>query len=190
MSTAEDVFCLYERNSSYYFDCSKMGKIDECPDCYKNMCYCFLKQNVLPCVIGDHNTQCKLNKKCYIRPGEDCPICYEPILTKTNAYLTECGHAFHKSCMSKCIETKWLCKYDGDFNCPICRHHLGYLEITKRYSSENVLDKLENLWISKENDIPIFCSRNYNHYLGMHDSCYICEKYRKTGEVWYEITCE
>jgi hypothetical protein len=41
-----------------------------------------------------------LRVKQYIRWGEECPICMDPITTKKNAYLTECGHAYHKTCMS------------------------------------------------------------------------------------------
>lgn len=42
--------------------------------------------------------------KCYINPQEDCSICLEKICNKSDAYLTNCGHAFHKSCLFKTYE--------------------------------------------------------------------------------------
>ena len=62
MSTAEDVFYLYERNSRCYHDCSK---IEECTDSYNDECYCHLKQDVIPFTIGDQYVPCDFKIKCY-----------------------------------------------------------------------------------------------------------------------------
>jgi hypothetical protein len=198
MSTAEDVFYLYERNSRYYHDCNLKNAIEECSDCWNNECFCHLKQDVMPLTIGDQFAPCHLKIKCYIKPGEECPICYEQILTKTTAFITNCGHAFHKKCIFKCMETKWLSKaYLSSVRCPLCRCSLGHPDLEQRYRSsyfsynfknDNELDKLEDFWLTKDYKLPTFCSNGYNHYLGIKHGCGICKSYRKKGEMLYEIS--
>jgi len=192
MSTAEDVFYLYERNSRYYHDCNLKNSIEECPDCWSNECYCRLKQDVIPLVIGNQYVPCAYKIKCYIKPGEECPICYEEIMTKSTAFITNCGHSFHKKCLFKCIESKWLSSsYTSTARCPICRCSLGHPEFIQRYRSsyfsynykdDNGLDKLEDFWISKDYTLPSFCSNRYDHYLGTDKVCFMCESYREKGE--------
>jgi hypothetical protein len=194
MSTAEDVFYLYERNSRYYHDCSK---IEECADSYNDECYCHLKQDVIPFTIGDQYVPCDFKIKCYIKPHEECPICYEEIMTKSTAFITNCGHSFHKSCLSKYIETKWLSTtYISTARCPICRCSLGHPEFDQRYrssyfncnhSNDNELDKLEDFWLTKDYKLPVFCSHGYNHYLGLNKNCFICKGYREKGDYYSEI---
>ena len=98
MSTAEDVFYLYERNSSHYHNCNKIDRLEICEECASDGCYCHLKQDVYPFTIGDQQLPCNIKVRCYIRPGDECPVCYEEILTKSSAYITCCGHHFHKKC--------------------------------------------------------------------------------------------
>lgn len=194
MSTAEDVFYLYERNSRCYHDCSK---IEECTDSYNDECYCHLKQDVIPFTIGDQYVPCDLKIKCYIKPREECPICYEEIMTKSTAFITNCGHSFHKSCLSKYIETKWLSTtYISTARCPMCRCSLGHPEFDQRYrssyfncnhSNDNELDKLEDFWLTKDYKLPVFCSHGYNHYLGLNKNCFICKGYREKGDYYNEI---
>lgn len=189
MTTAEDVFYLYERNSRYYYNCkleNNNNKLKCCGDCY-----CFITQDVKPFTIGDQNTCCKLNIKCYIKPGEICPICYEEIITKNSAFITNCGHAYHKMCLFKCIQNKWLSsKQTSVARCPMCRCSLGYPDFIRRYKSsyfsinykdENQLDKLEDFWISNELTLPCFCCNGYDHYLGMKKECIICKTYIEKG---------
>ena len=194
MSTAEDVFYLYERNSRYYHDCTK---IEECADSYNDECYCHLKQDVIPFTIGDQYMPCDFKIKCYIKPCEECPICYEEIMTKSTAFITNCGHSFHKSCLSKYIETKWLSTtYISTARCPMCRCSLGHPEFDQRYrssyfncnhSNDNELDKLEDFWLTKDYKLPVFCSHGYNHYLGLNKNCFICKGYREKGDYYNEI---
>lgn len=199
MSTLEDVFYLYERNSRYYHDCNLKNCIEECDDCWSNDdCYCHLKQEVKPFTIGDQFAPCNLKVKCYIKPGQECPICYEQILTKNTAFITNCGHAFHKKCLFKCMETKWLSGgYLSTTRCPLCRCSLGHPDMEQRYRSsyfsynfenDNELDKLEDFWITKDYRLPTFCSNGYKHYLGINNGCHICKSYRKKGELLYEIS--
>ena len=194
MSTLEDVFYLYERNSRYYHDCNFKKNIGESSYCDNNECYCHLEQEVKPFTIGDQDTPCDLKIRCYIKPGDECPICYESIIMKSSAFITNCGHYFHKKCLSKYIETKWLTtSYVSTARCPMCRCSLGDPDFTQRYrdsyfscnyhyNNNNELDKLEDFWISKDYKLPLFCSNRYDHYLGCNKSCFICKYYIQTGK--------
>jgi hypothetical protein len=184
MSTVEDVFYLYERNSKYYFDCSQQNKLEECQNSYCNECYCFTHQIVQPITIGNQFCISNFNRKCYVKPGEECPICYEAILTKSSAYLTYCGHSFHKSCIFKAMETKWRQKYAGNFHCPICRSSLGtdLQDLNIRYKPGlNFLDDLENFWFSNNYILLQTCRNGWNHDVGVKSNCDACLKYRKYG---------
>ena len=194
MSTAEDVFWLYERNKNVYCNCNKLLKCnhninDKCIS--NNECYCYLNEIVQPLTIGYQDISCRLNVKSYIKQGEECPICMDLILTKQNAYLTECGHAFHKICIFKSYENKYLSKYCSQFKCPLCRANIGAPEISERYlidyfptksKSKNVysneLDKLENFWLFNKFHIYNLCSNNYDHPCGFKKDCNSCTQYR------------
>jgi hypothetical protein len=188
MSTAEDVFYLYERNSRIYYDCKLTNNIEKCEE----ECYCYTKQEVKPFTIGDQDCPCNFKIKCYIKPGDECPICYESIDTKSSAFITDCGHQFHKKCLFKYIETKWLStSYTSNAKCPLCRCSLGHPHFVQRYRSsyfsfpyknDNELDKLEDFWLSKDYLLPVFCSNSYDHYLGTKKSCFICKSFIETGK--------
>lgn len=201
MSTAEDVFYLYERNSRYYHDCKFKNSIEKCEDYSKNECCCSMKQKVMPFTIGDQYGEPNLKIKCYIKPGDECPICYEPILTKLSAFITSCGHQYHKKCLFKYMETKWLStSYISTVKCPMCRSSLGHPEFEKRYHDsyfiyyvynnnryKNGLDQLEDFWLTKDYKLPIFCSNRYDHYLATDKNCFICKSYREKGELLYVV---
>jgi hypothetical protein len=145
----------------------------------------FTKRNggflCIPCVEGN--------------PYEECPICYDQIMTKQSAFITNCGHAYHKKCLFKYIESKWLStKYTSPARCPMCRSSLGHPDFVQRYKSSyfslnyddnNELDKLEDFWISFDLILPSFCSNSYDHYLGFDKNCFRCKSYRKTGNHGY-----
>ena len=191
MTTAEDVFWLYERNSKIYHNCKIADKIDTCPTYFNNTCFCFLEQSVYPFTIGNDEVPCNIKRKCYIKQGEECPICMEKILSKSNAYLSVCGHCFHKLCIFKCMETKWVNSYASNFNCPMCRKNLGteIHETNRRYNfystndkKYNYLDMLEDFWIQKDLSLGHICDKNYNHYLGMNTKCIRCKEFITTGK--------
>ena len=193
MTTLEDVFYLYERNSRYYHYCNLKKSIGECNSCINNDCLCHLEQEVKPFTIGDQETPCDFRIRCYIKPGDECPICYEPIIMKSSAFITNCGHHFHKKCLFKYIETKWLSSsYVSTVRCPMCRCSLGDPDFVQRYRASyfshnfhnnNIeLDKLEDFWISKDYKLPAFCSNRYDHYLGCNKSCFVCKYYIETGK--------
>lgn len=188
MTSLEDVFYLYERNSLIYYDCQV--KNEKCKyQLISNLCYCYLEQQVLPYTIGDYCQPCSINIKCYIKPTDECPICYERILTKTNAFITQCGHHYHKKCLFNYIKIKWeSSSYLSVARCPLCRTALGHPDFIKRYKSsyfslrfedENGLDKLEDFWLSHEYLLPRFCGNKFDHYIGLNKNCNICQSYTR-----------
>lgn len=49
--------------------------------------------------------------------NENCIICFDKYKPKQYIRtLYKCSHTFHKKCIDK-----WLCKNQGNMNCPICR---------------------------------------------------------------------
>ena len=185
MSTAEDVFHLYERNKNKeYNDCIKLCK--PCPNLFGNDCCCESLDPVLPVTIGEQFIRCKLKVKSYIKFGEDCPICFDPIKHKANAYLTGCGHSFHRKCLFDTIHAKWQVKPFSTLKCPMCRSTLGYPEMFERYiytyNRYNSLDRLEDFWICKEFRMPEFCASG-KHYLGMNKKCKRCINYINNGTI-------
>ena len=194
MTTAEDVFYLYERNSNYYYNCNMRKELDKCPlKLQGNICFCENNQVVLPFTIGEQCVPCNLNRKCYIKPDEECPICFEKIIRKSNAFITNCGHTFHKKCLNKYIHIKWLSsKWTSVARCPMCRCSLGYPSFEQRYRSsyydlishnDNELDKLEDFWLSFEYKTPYFCNNDYAHYLGTNKNCRTCKTFRENGDI-------
>ena len=185
-SDSENVFWLYERNKNEeYNNCIKLCK--PCPNLFGNDCCCDSDDPVLPLTIGEQTTKCRFKVKTYIKFGEECPICFDPIKHKSNAYLTGCGHAFHRKCLFNTIQAKWETKPFSTIKCPMCRAALGYPEMFERYvysyERDNFLDRLEDFWLSKEFRMPEFCSTG-KHYLGMKNNCHRCLDYRNTGDVY------
>jgi hypothetical protein len=193
--TVDDVYFLYERNKRIYDHCTLANR--KCPSLYEE-CYCYLNVPVLPITIGDQFSCCNFKIKTYINPQEECSICLEQISTKSNAYLTNCGHAFHKSCLFKSYEisfnqyrplTSNLYNF-FKFNCPLCRKHINYPDFYCRYpqwsvlrEDKNYLDVLEEFWLSKDYTIGQLCYRSNNkHYLGMNNNCKYCLDYRILGK--------
>ena len=137
---------------------------------------------ILPIKIGNDEMEPKLNIKMYIKPHDICPICYENIIRKSDAYLSVCGHGFHKKCIFKAYEAKQISKKCSVFKCPCCRTSLGtdVEEINERYDlfneHANGLDILESFWIKKDYTMPLICNE---HYLGMNKNCIKCKKYNE-----------
>ena len=164
MTTLEDVFWLYERKSK------------------------LLKTPIIPTTIGDDDVSANLCRKSYIKPGQECPICLDPIIHKSNAYITSCGHGFHKSCIVPSYLSKMKHKSHGTYNCPMCRASIGSAieYINERYNCENMLDTLENFWYRYNVAMPMVCDSiystdTYHHFLGVNTNCHECLSYRNTG---------
>jgi hypothetical protein len=184
--TAEDVYYLYERNTRYYYNCQFNGKT--CPN-EDVGCYCHVwEAPVLPMTIGEQFVPCDFKRKVYIKPGEECAICLETIQQKSKAYLTSCGHSFHKLCAFKAYDSKISSRHT--FSCPLCRARLGYPEFYCRYTSTITqnkknkcynIDALEDFWLSKDFISVQICRNGNNHDLGMKNECYACLNYRESG---------
>lgn len=135
--------------------------------------------------LGSYPFEMKKGAKWYLKHGEMCSICMEPIHTLRNAHLTQCGHAFHKSCYALHMN------YTLDEGvCPLCRHDSDYFS-NKKYNckTENFIDKVEDFWLHKEQYVIRTCDK---HFLGMCDYCLDCIVYRKVHEAkqflskWWE----
>jgi hypothetical protein len=129
-----------------------------------------------------------INKKCYIGFGEMCSICIEPIMLKKDAWLTPCGHQFHRKCLINNHRYRQInsmtIEYSNEIPCPICRTGLVNccvgIDDMDKYNSKNGLDCLENFWLSIDNASYIICY-NCDKGMGMNLSCKECEYYRQTG---------
>ena len=120
-----------------------------------------------------------LQTKHYIRLGEECPICYECIIHKNEANLTNCGHAFHYKCI---IDYDYHCSFQGDLNkgayCPICRQEIGYFSELKNkfFNACNRLDKLEDMNNTLHITNPLFCF-SCKKVKGINKNCKTCKDY-------------
>lgn len=79
--------------------------------------------------------------KAYIKIGDECPICYEPMMNAKNSYYTDCGHKMHKTCI-----TSW---YDAHNNstsgcwCPLCIQDMGMCDWLVEGMINHKYDNLE-----------------------------------------------
>jgi hypothetical protein len=119
-----------------------------------------------------------LKQKHYIMFGEECPICYEPILHKRSAFLTDCGHAFHYKCIMDYEYHNTINYKNFNTVCPICRQHMGYYqELKNKYFNDcNKLDQLENYNDTIQYTNPEFCSSCYK-IKGFNKFCDKCLHY-------------
>ncbi len=182
MSTAEDVLYLYERNTLYY---DKLNyKLNDSFLEYSIYDTDGEESNlpIFPETIGNPFFKCNFKRKVYIKPGEECSICFDKIMTKKNAYLTACGHSFHKTCLFTTYEIKRQTNPYCSLNCPLCRAKLGLdikdLAYRYRYIFNNQLDNLENFWIKKDFICCDICPSKNFHYIGMKNNCEDCKKYQ------------
>jgi len=175
----EDVFSLYERNRNHYNNYCL-----SCDD-KKNTCPCVSRLTLYPICVGEQEIPCRFRVKNYVKVGDECSICYDPIVHKINTYLTGCGHSFHRKCLADVFIAKWKNKAFSQMKCPLCRCGLGCPDLFQRYDyiTGNTLDMLENFWLSKEFLLPEFCSNStqYSHFLGVKKDCPDCLRYRDTG---------
>jgi hypothetical protein len=113
------------------------------------------------------------NIKHYIIIGSECSICYEKIITNKTAYITNCGHCYHKKCIFK--YSNQCVNKNINTNCPLCRNSIicDDLWLYEKYNSShkqfNFLDKLENF----------NCDDKYNYDIYW---CKYC-KYFKLGKI-------
>lgn len=190
----EDVYYLFE-------------KLDTCDNDNDNIVNSYYS-------IGRTDREQKsISQKMYIRPFEKCSICMDKIQTKRNAFLTDCGHTFHRKCLANYTFHKRLQKYNYSIKCPLCRCNLGVPVFYERYpciadtdtdtniENINFLDRLENYEMNDNNDEYLhICyqqnlttptttttttTNNKSHFLGVKKDCNSCLQYRKNGCVSY-----
>jgi len=124
-----------------------------------------------------------LKIKHYIKIGEECPICYDKILHRKHAFLTDCGHAFHYKCI---IDYDYINTFTKNgIYCPLCREDMGYYDDMKdRYKdSSDKFDKLEDFETNIKLKFPKICydiyelgSNNNKHFHRMnYFNCIHCQ---------------
>lgn len=189
--TLEDVLYCHERNSLIYlkdpFETPVVyptiigeNSIEKSTDYFyladgkgKNGRTCLAKR------VKPKDIYANLRKRHYIRIGEECPICYEGIFHKRDAQLTDCGHAFHYSCLKKYSYTDPnVCS-----NCPLCREPFYGIDKNRYSHYKNCyLDTLEDFWMNLKTNNPEMClSAKTNkkvHVTGTDPKkCHICRFY-------------
>lgn len=190
------IWSVYHRNTNYYYTCKDYKTCPSYLEFQKKICYCFQRNPIRPIIIGECGFICDnkplLNKRCYIKFGEPCTICLNSIKYKKNAWITPCGHIFHKMCLInyyRHYETNnSIQKYSNEMPCPICREGLVLCcigEDSIDYYNElnsNGLDRLENFWLTIENRLPELCYK-CKKILGFNKKCNKCLNYRKRGYI-------
>jgi hypothetical protein len=188
MTTLEDIYHPYERNRWFYAEKDEslvvrpldiVGDISG-HEISKVKKLLLTLKNKWEYAKFPKTVKENLKIKHYIKIGEECPLCYEPIWHKKNAFLTDCGHAFHSSC----IHSYEMANIYNDYAifCPMCRCDMGlYGENGYIYiSSENRLDKLEDFWNNISYETPRVCCKN--HILGLNKNCKKCVNYRRGND--------
>lgn len=79
--------------------------------------------------IFNNNDSIKNQKK---EETHDCPICFETI-EKNNCIMTECGHAFHASCLMRHTAV-------NGYSCPYCRTDMVDKEVFNSDDDETIYD--------------------------------------------------
>lgn len=171
--TLDDIYHDYDYYHKYNISCEYQGdnKITK------------IKKSYNPKRKIRRNIYENLRVKHYIKIGETCPICYDSINNRKNSFLTDCGHAFHYSCIidyDYCIIKNKINNYN--ICCPICRQFMGdYKDIKDRYPySKNELDKLDDFENNIKIKVPNVCFDSHqikykNHFSGMnYKNCFYC----------------
>ena len=120
--------------------------------------------------------------KLYIKIMDECPICLESIASKKNAYLTNCGHAFHKTCIHELVFN------NVNASCPVCRniHGIGPVNLFSddyhRYKNKN-----DDYEFYGEFKYPRYCTECWKIEGSNNNNCLICNQCNnfKFGLVYY-----
>lgn len=181
MTTLEDTFNNYDGNPILISN-DKQG-----PN--KIAKYSIINYDSDFCKYESYNRKIKRNIidnlqiKHYIKIGETCPICFDEIYNRNNAFLTDCGHSFHYNCIIN-YDYKNIFNEHG-ISCPICRQDMGiYDNIKDKYlyfKNCNSLDYLEDFEMNFKNKLPKVCFDLHrlkfkNHFQRMdYFNCYYCQ---------------
>ena len=116
----------------------------------------------------------------YIKFGHECSICLEPITKTLNAWKTECGHTFHKTCLIRYCDTA----LSNNFCCPYCREKLYGFEWwaflvydTVSRNCDNYLDQVHHYELYKNMIRQKICGECDN-IIGFTKHCFECKDWR------------
>jgi hypothetical protein len=164
MTTLEDIITIYENEGKFYKNFMDTNRV--------------LNKNVVVCELSAHCPS--LKNKSYIKLGEECSICFEPIFFHSHSFLGDCGHAFHRKCIYQWEEASFLTCL-----CPLCRKNLDTFGISQntKYNTYfydiNFTDKLENFWnnIDYKNKLKYckYCKKS-SYYFYQTPCCEYCKK--------------
>jgi hypothetical protein len=110
-----------------------------------------------------------LKIKHYLKIGETCSICFDEIMSKKDAYLTDCGHSFHLKCIIDYDYKNSFLK-NGVF-CPICRQDMGNYNNLKDSYTETTINTTAELFDFEDNiktKLPKICYDFNNYAYNMH----------------------
>ena len=159
--TLDDIFTDYDNIHSHLnISCMKQGNngINR-----YSVSFIYLKEDDIMRRKIKRNIIDNLQIKHYIKIGEECPICYEEIFHRKNAFLTDCGHVFHYKCI---IDYDYMNIFNKNgVYCPLCREDMGYYDDMKdKYKeSNNIFDKLDDFNSNIKLKFPKMCY-NFNNY--------------------------
>jgi DNA-binding protein Fis len=74
--------------------------------------------------------------------NEECPICYVDMARSKNRIKLECGHHFHKTCLSNCIKRE----------CPMCRARFTTNDCYKIYFDTITRPLLDEIFNHNDNN--------------------------------------
>lgn len=180
MTTLENTFNDYDNNHKLPISSNKQGN-------NKIAKYSILNYDSDFCKYESFNRKIKRNIidnlqiKHYIKIGDTCPICFDNIYIRNNAFLTDCGHSFHYNCIIQ-YDYKNSFKQEGVY-CPLCRQDMGiYDNLKDKYkNSKNSFDNLEDFEMNIKNKLPVVCFnpntlKFNNHFFRMdYFNCLYCQ---------------
>jgi hypothetical protein len=167
----ENILCDLYQKQKYDRFWELMGEPDELP--------CNFTEECRRCISSNEDEHKNVP---YIIIGEECPICYEPLLHAKNSYFTKCGHKLHKSCITNMFDAH----NNSDtinFCCPICRQDMGYCDWLVEGMSFNRYDNLELFIDCIDRQQCTFGK----HHIGTHrnNGCISCNTWAYTTKAYY-----
>lgn len=138
------------------------------------------------CVTRHNHNFNAFHNKTYVKYDDKCSICVDCIGPAHKAFITECGHIFHRTCLSEYFHFLKLNKHKLCLICPICRANLGspeffglryYSDLSTDYKGLDLLENYSNP--NNFNDMVHICNSNHirPHYLGINTNCMKCKLY-------------
>lgn len=110
---------------------------------------------------------------------DKCPICMEEIESEKNRVITDCGHAFHCSCLMQ------NAAYNG-FGCPYCRSTMA-IEPLEEDDESDETESFEDDWETtddEEDEHHYYHGPNRPHCVNCSlPHCLYCQKQRQMRQI-------